>query len=55
MTYAEFKKEYERLLKLMLSYRENQAGHKIYFDELADLVGDNPEHEEAYDLAMEAA
>ena len=49
MTYHEFKIEYERLAKTMLSYTHKEAGSKVYAEKLADLVDEYPEFEAIYD------
>ena len=49
MTYQEFVTEYERLVKISLSYTPRQAGSKIYSEKLADLVEAYPEFEAIYD------
>ena len=49
MTYDEFVKEYERLVKTLLSYEHNQIGSDVYCSKLADLVDEHPKHEQIYD------
>ncbi len=49
MTYDEFVKEYERLVKTLLSYENNQIGSNVYCSKLADLVDEYPKYEQMYD------
>ena len=49
MTYDEFVKEYERLVKTLLSYEHNQIGSDVYCSKLADLVDEYPKYEQMYD------
>jgi len=49
MTYDEFVKEYERLVKTLLSYENNQIGSNVYSSKLADLVDEYPKYEQMYD------
>jgi hypothetical protein len=49
MTYDEFVKEYERLVKTLLSYESNQIGSNVYSSKLADLVDEHPKYEQRYD------
>jgi hypothetical protein len=52
MAYDEFVKEYERLVKILLSYENNQIGFEdsnVYYSKLADLVEEYPKYEQVYD------
>ena len=49
MSYEEFADEYERLLKIFLSYPPNQVEQRVYLGKLADLCDANPGFEERYD------
>ena len=51
MTYNEFVTAYENLLRRLISYSPDTAGHKVISTDLADLVDQYPEYEARYDEA----
>lgn len=46
MTYEEFKKEMQSLLKSSFKYTPDQVGSRIYTEKMADLADLYPEYEE---------
>jgi len=52
MNYKEFVKEYERLVKTLLSYESDQIGCKAYCSKLADLVDAHPKYEQIYEANL---
>ncbi len=49
MDYAEFKTQYESLLKEMFKYNIEQVGSQVFASKLADLTEANPIFEARYD------
>ena len=47
MDYEQFKIKYRKAFKNMMKYTPEQAGAKIYADELAELAEEHPEFEDA--------
>lgn len=54
MTYEEFKTEYSKLFKLMMSYSPKEVGSGIYCEKLADLADKYPEFEERLEDELNA-
>ena len=52
MTYNEFVKEYERLVKTLLTYDYNHIGCSVYCSKLADLVDAFPKYEQIYEANL---
>jgi len=50
MTYEEFVKEYEGLVKTLLTYEPGQVGCDHYCSKIADLVDAYPKFEQMYDV-----
>jgi hypothetical protein len=42
MTYEEFKTEYTKAFKAMMSYSPKEIGSQVYAEKLADLYDSNP-------------
>ena len=52
MTYEQFVKEYEGLVKTLLSYESHQIGCNVYCSKLADLVDAFPKYEQIYEANL---
>jgi|ETNvirnome_2_300_1030623.scaffolds.fasta_scaffold262063_1 hypothetical protein len=52
MTYEEFVKEYEGLVKTLLTYEPNQIGCDHYCSKIADLVDAYPKFEQIYEANL---